>query len=648
MDIYRHTCPFLFLLAALATGILCGNDADIFFYIFYLTATVAILCHLLSTTRPISSFFLLLAFFSCGLVLAGNNEFSPDRSKVYSVQGRCEEKLSEDTYIFRAFNQKLYLRCRDTNARYAIGDSLSFPTRFQPLQETANDGEFDYNRYLKQQGMHYQVMPMGAIRQTGHSHTVFSYFQSVRSRLLAKTDVLFTDPEVNAVMKALCLGYKNDLDAATKNRFITSGTIHLLAVSGLHVGAIFLLISAFFRFCNIYNKKYHLLIIPLLWCYVIITGLSPSAVRAATILSFIVIGRAFARDYSPVNSIAASAFFTLVLSPLTLYTVSFQMSYAAYTGIILLYPILNRPAHRFHPAIARIYSLFCLTIAAQAAVLPLSGFYFHNISVNSFAINLLAVPIATFLLYGGIVLLALPASIGIHLAFITRWAGELLLYLLGKFNAVAWNIGELYPGLFQILLIYLCLVALYLYLQSRKYRQFRGLWICLATLLGYTCFYNHTLSRQQEIVIFNIPRGSCILLNRNGHYTYLRNTIDSITGQKKVKPYIYRNKLRPTDVSSGFLTANILYHNHRLDNKQQIIGITGKPHSGAPSQILIVTGNRQPDICFPEGTEELPSQVIADSSNDRETIRAWEVFCRKKQLILLKTTEKGTIRLPLE
>lgn len=648
MDIYRHTCPFLFLLIALATGILCGNDADISFYLFYLAATVAILCYLLPITRSVSSFFLLLAFFSCGLTLARNNDFTPDPSKVYSVQGRCQEKLSEDTYVFQAFDQKLYLRCRHTNAGYAIGDSLSFPARFQPLQETANDGEFDYNRYLKQQGMRYQVMPMGLIRQTGHSHTVFSCFQSVRSRLLAKTDVLFTDPEVNAVMKALCLGYKNDLDAVTKNLFVTSGTIHLLAVSGLHVGAIFLLISAFFRFSGIYNKKYHLLIIPLLWGYVMITGLSPSAVRAATILSSIVIGRAFARDYSPINSIAASAFFTLVLSPLTLYTVSFQMSYAAYTGIILLYPILSRPTHRLHPAIAWIYSLFCLTIAAQVAVLPLSVFYFHNITVNSFAVNLLAVPIATSLLYGGVILLALPVSIGIHLAFIARWAGELLLYLLKGFNAVAWNIGELYPGLFQILLIYFCLAALYLYLLNRTYRQFRGVWICLAILLGYTCFYNYTLSRQQEIVIFNIPRGSCILLNQKGHYTYLRNTIDSISGQKKVKPYIHRNKLQPTDVNSGFLTANILYHHHHLSNGQQIIGITGQPYTGVSPQILIVIGNRQPDICFPEGTEELPSQVIADSSNDRETIQAWEIFCRKKQLILLKTTEKGTIRLPLE
>lgn len=648
MDIYRHTCPFLFLLTALATGILCGNDLNAPFYIFYTVTGLAILSYLLPATRPASPLLLLAALFCCGLTLSQDHKFTPNPSKTYSIQGRCEEKWSADTYILRAYHQRLYLKHHNTNVHYTIGDSLVFPATLQPLHETANDGEFDYNRYLKQQGIDYQVIPQGVIRQTGHSQTVYSYLQSVRSRLLVKTDLLFTDPDVNAMMKALCLGYKNDLNTTTRELFVTSGTIHLLAVSGLHTGAVFILISALFRLSRIYNRKYYLSIIPLLWCYAMITGLSPATVRAATILSFITIGRAFARDYSPINSIAASAFFTLLLSPDTLYTVSFQMSYAAYTGIILLYPVLNRPASDLQPVVARIYSLFCLTIAAQLAVLPVSVFYFHHITVNSFMINLLAIPIATVLLYGGVILLVLPVFIGLHFAFIIRWTGKLLLYLLEKFNALAWNIGDLYPSWFQLLLIYICLAFLYWYLLKRNRISLKGMWISLTLLLGYTCLYNHTLSRQQEVVVFNIPQRTCVLLNQKGYYFYLSNTTDSVTERKKVKPYICRNKLRQANVHPGFLSTNTLFQGNRLDHGGLSIGITEQSHADLPPEILIITRNLKPSFYFPEGTANFPRKIIVDSSNDRLSIREWEQFCRKKQIILLKSSTEGTIHIPLK
>ncbi|MFR6556497.1 MAG: ComEC/Rec2 family competence protein [Alistipes putredinis] len=125
-------------------------------------------------------------------------------------------------------------------------------------------------------------------------------------------------------------------------------------------------------------------------------------------LSFITIGEAFRQETIPLNAIAAAAFFSLLIHPELLYSVSFQMSYAAYTGIILIYPLMR--IKKMHKYLRPLYSLLCISFSAQAMTLPIMAYYFHTISLNSIFINIISVPIASFLLYGGIMLLAT----GIH------------------------------------------------------------------------------------------------------------------------------------------------------------------------------------------------------------------------------------------
>ena len=138
--------------------------------------------------------------------------------------------------------------------------------------------------------------------------------------------------------------------------------------------------------CSSDLKKSRLILIPLIWLVACITGLSPSACRAATILSFITIGEAFRQETIPLNAIAAAAFFSLLIHPELLYSVSFQMSYAAYTGIILIYPLMR--IKKMHKYLRPLYSLLCISFSAQAMTLPIMAYYFHTISLNRIFINL--------------------------------------------------------------------------------------------------------------------------------------------------------------------------------------------------------------------------------------------------------------------
>lgn len=158
----------------------------------------------------------------------------------------------------------------------------------------------------------------------------------IRNNLATKLQQVIPDSTTYKLLAALCLGCRQEITSATKELFQNTGTIHILAISGLHIGAIFAFFLCLLRLFHFKSRKSRLILIPLIWFVACITGLSPSACRAATILSFITIGEAFKQETIPLNAIAAAAFFSLLINPELLYSVSFQMSYAAYTGIILI------------------------------------------------------------------------------------------------------------------------------------------------------------------------------------------------------------------------------------------------------------------------------------------------------------------------
>ena len=127
------------------------------------------------------------------------------------------------------------------------GDSLHFNARILPFRQNANPGEFSYARYLKQKNVFFHLLPVSPIRQNGHSDDLYTVFDHLRKKWLSKTHRLFSDSTCCQLVNALCLGYKNDLDSEVQNLFISTGTVHLLSVSGLHTGAIYLFILFIFK-----------------------------------------------------------------------------------------------------------------------------------------------------------------------------------------------------------------------------------------------------------------------------------------------------------------------------------------------------------------------------------------------------------------
>lgn len=589
--------------------------------------------------------FLLATVFTLGSLLARSPSASPfDPQAVYQLKLRCEERLSGN-YLLTTDNINLFLSRYDTDTLFHPGDLLYMQARIVPLSENSNPGEFSYYRYLKQKNTNYKIIPYTRIEIIGHEHSIRSIFEDFRQKLLRKSEILFPDTSVRSVVNALCLGYKSDLDKNIRDNFIQTGTIHLLAVSGLHTGAIYLLLTFILTSTGLARRKTDLFTIPLLWGYACLTGLSPSVIRAATILTFIALGKTWERDYIPVNAIAASAFFTLLVQPHLIGSVSFLMSYSAYTGIVLFYPYLNRLPGKLSAIPSKLWSLCCLSFSAQLLTLPINAYYFHSLNLSGIFINLLAIPLATVMLYGSIILLLLPVFIGIFLSPVVGWMGHFLLYALNLLRPIGWNITGLYPTLWHILLIYLnyLLIAALLFYKNKL--TFRFSLAGLSLLLIFCCIYNSSLASRKELIVFNRYRETTILLNYRGFYSYIYNTApDSI----KSRPYLFQNKLKSLPPHSGLLHDRLVSTPNRLKVSGTTICIAGKHTTTIPScQILIVTGNNLPEKLFKEQSV-YPERIIADFSNSYHNLSQWEKFCKEKGIIFENTAKTGYASIALK
>ena len=231
------------------------------------------------------------------------------------------------------------------------------------------------------------------------------------------------------IIQALLLGQRNSISTETYDNYKDAGAVHILAVSGLHIGILLLLLQFLFRPLEILPKGRTIklvVIVLLLWCFAFLAGLSASVVRAVTMFSFVAYALYLNRPSNTFNILALSMFFILLLfNPMLLFQVGFQMSYAAVFSIVWIYPMLQRFWTPKNSVLQKIWQLLSVSIAAQLGVLPISLFYFHQFPGLFFISNLLIVPFLGLLLGMGILVMVL-ALLDILPDFLVLWYNRII------------------------------------------------------------------------------------------------------------------------------------------------------------------------------------------------------------------------------
>lgn len=310
---------------------------------------------------------------------------------------KTAELLNADTNL--QIQGKLLLNLqKDLELKKSLhpGDLILIPWKPQIIPEPLNPYQFSYKRYLQQLQIEQQITTKnGLVEVVGAHKSLFSFAQNIRKTLIFDLQKYDFGNDELAVFQALVLGEKRGISTELYQSYAAAGAIHILAISGLHIGILLLFLNFLFKPLpakGIARILKPLLIIILLWMFALLTGFNPSVVRAVCMFSFLAVGMHLNRKTSVLNSLSLSLFFLLLVNPYYLFQVGFQLSYLAVFSIIMVQPHLYRLLNIRIKILDYFWKLISVSIAAQLGVLPLSIFYFHQFPGLFLASNIVILP----------------------------------------------------------------------------------------------------------------------------------------------------------------------------------------------------------------------------------------------------------------
>jgi competence protein ComEC len=454
--------------------------------------------------------------------------------------------LSGETWIHLDGRVQVYFEPEDRCRELIPGDCITALGRLLKYEDPLNPFEFDYGAYQRGKGVccHLYLtrdswLPSRAY--TGRGLQIRS--KQIRHTLMERIDRNIEGPDERAILHALLLGYRAELGQDVKQQFIRSGSMHILAVSGLHVGILYIL-PAFLlgkiRGSVTGRLMTTLVLLALLWSYALLTGLSPSVVRAVTMCSVHRLAILMGRKAGIFHVLSLTAFIMILSRPAILFETGFQLSFAAVAGIagfqkplFMLLPVKGWLARR-------IWQLVTVSLAAQLSTAPLSLYYFHQFSYVFMLSSLAVIPLVTVILYVGLAFILLSA-IGLYpLSGVLEWLATLLggiTHLMGLIpGAFSENI-TLIP--IQVAALYLLVILSFLYYRSRRVILLHALMVALALLLLVSLIREYRVRSHEGFYVFSIPRESAIGFVRGRTHSLYRG--GSIRGDSLIIPYALRN-----------------------------------------------------------------------------------------------------------
>ncbi|WP_425392707.1 ComEC/Rec2 family competence protein [Ekhidna sp.] len=453
----------------------------------------------------------------------------------------------------------LYVRKDSINKLFDYGDRLVIFGRYYPVPGPDNPNEFNYKKYLERQGIysHAFVNSHDTKFITNKPPNVFLQFAyTLRQQASNIIDENIVSNRERGIAKALLIGIKDHLENDIKKAYSSAGAMHVLAVSGLHVGIIYLLIQLLFSRLKKIGKwgkfAFAGVSIIIIWIYACMTGLSPSVLRAATMFSFISIGQIATREGNIYNTLGFAAFFLLLIDPYLIYSVGFQLSFAAVIGIVYLQPKLYRLLDVNFWLLDKAWAITCVSIAAQLATFPLSAYYFHQFPTYFLASNLIVIPSSFLMLLGGILMIILDPLV----PFLGNWLGVLLEKFIWILNEIISYVHYLPNSLIEwiyldragLILTYLIVIAL---IAGLHYRSFKTLIVsaCLGLIfLGSVVISHHNQSTRKELIFYEIADKVAIDFI-NGHasqlYIDLEESEDLELLSFQIDPHRLASHLKP-------------------------------------------------------------------------------------------------------
>jgi competence protein ComEC len=448
-----------------------------------------------------------------------------------------------------------------------VNDRIWLLVRPTDLQSRPFPGTFDFAAWLAGHGIFHEarLRPGNFLPVDPDPDPALTVrFRMWRERLLSVYKEAGLHNEAWAVMSALVLGYDDAVESDVMKSFSATGTLHVLSVSGLHVGLVYGAIRLLLGFLDrrTFGKRLQrILSLLFIWIYVLLTGASPAVLRAAAMLSLVLGSQLMGRPAAVWNSLAASVFFLTLWDPTLPADVGFQLSYAAVAGILALYPWLREHGPWKQPLLQRGWEFISVSLAAQWFTFPLGLYYFHQFPNLFLLTNALIIPLSTVAMFAGLGLLFLGPVAGLG----PLLGAAVQTYMDGFLSLVRWlgdlphaQVTGIWINGFQLCCLLLLVLVVYGWVVTGRGR------FGLVTMLALVLFSGERIrvrSRQLEETDWSVlPVRASVYLFRNGPTAILvQDSVEAITAgvQEKLRAHFAYRGIHPEDVRVYPLDAEI-------------------------------------------------------------------------------------------
>lgn len=512
-------------------------------------------------------------------------------------------------------------------------------TKFSTFNLSKNPHQFNFKAYMSKQNIRHQLFlsNKNSKIQKGPS-TIYGHTHKIRNRINNNLKPHIKDTNNLNIINALLLGQRQDISQDTYKHFVQAGAIHILAISGLHVGIIMLLLNWILKPFNQIpklKKTIPFIIITLLWSYATIAGLSPSVVRAVTMFSLLSIAIHFKRTTNTYNTLFISAFILLLCNPFYLFDVGFQLSYTAVFAIISIKPLFGRIWKPKNFILKKFYDIFSVSLAAQIGILPLSLYYFHQFPGLFMLSNIVIIPMLGILLVLGFIIV-ITSYFNILNKLIPLY--EYFIDLLQKFVAF---IAQKEQFIFnQISFNYLNLISCYILIISIvilwNHFSAKRLSFVLTSIIVFQSvllFNKYEYQKKNELIVFNQYKNTLIGIRNGQSLNYVSSSEDT---RNNINNYIIGEFITEHKKDS--------IKNIYLINQKKILLIDSKGIYKTSYKPDIVILTQSPKVNLNRLIDRLkPSLVIADNNNYKSYVSRWKETCFKQKIPFHSTNEKGWV-----
>ncbi|MFN2457042.1 MAG: ComEC/Rec2 family competence protein [Chitinophagaceae bacterium] len=587
------------------------------------------------------------------LILVKIDEPLVEKPNSYKALASIGAVFTNNTLVPAKGKIIIYFRKDSTANDLVYGSKIIVSKPLQEIKNSGNPGSFNYKQYSLFQGVTHQAYLTGSdfVQLKERELNIFKGFVfQVRNSVVKILKHYIKGDKEAGLAEALLIGYKDDLDKNLVQSYSNTGVVHVIAISGLHLGIIYGLLL--FLTKPLKRKKLNwsriVIIVTGLWLFSLLAGAQPSVIRSAVMFTAIAIAPLFSRRTSIYNTLILSAFLLLCYNPFWLWDVGFQLSYAAVLSIIIFFQPVYNWLYFQNKIVDFIWKLLAVSIAAQFLTTPISLYHFHQFPLMFLFTNLVAVPLSSFILIGEILLCGLffiePLAevIGSILQLCIRFMNNYV-ERLDNVSFAVWD--SIYISFVQAALLTGIIAGISLWLLQKNKKGIFFSSVCLLAFITIRSFSFVEANKQKKIIVYNVPKYQAIDLIQGRQYLFIGDSVllnNQFIRNFHVQPSRIIHRIKP---NPEILPLKIFSF---YKKKIMIIDTTVQFNSAIKPVVDVLVLSKNPTIYIKRLTEALQiKQIVIDGSVPAWKVKRWKNDCDSLRVPCYDVSELGAFVMKL-